>query len=224
MATTKTTTKKTSTASAVVEENSSAELQKENEQLRDMIANMTSQMASMQQMFASMTAEKSSKNKGNDRTVKVYSLITNTYVLSTGEGGRGITFVFDNFGDSKDISIKNLHLIKQWYGYQLEEGWVYIDDTEAVEELGLSEFYDANVLDVKKFKDLANLDNHDKVDFIITNLSKMMKEKVGYLIAEKLEDGEKFDLNYLSELQEAGIDIQKLRKDIAFLRATLNQE
>lgn len=224
MATTKTTTKKTSTAPAAVEENSSSELQKENEQLRDMIANMTSQMASMQQMFASMTAEKSSKNKGNDRTVKVYSLITNTYVLSTGEGGRGITFVFDNFGDSKDISIKNLHLIKQWYGYQLEEGWVYIDDAEAVEELGLSEFYDANVLDVKKFKDLANLDNHDKIDFIITNLSKMMKEKVGYLIAEKLEDGEKFDLNYLSELQEAGIDIQKLRTDIAFLRATLNQE
>ena len=95
-----------------------SELEKQNAELLDLIKSMKEEINTLksQQISQPQIIVQQSANNDLTRTVKVTSLIGNTYFLSTQPNGKGASFRFHNLSDYQE-----LHNLLQIVYHKLEE-------------------------------------------------------------------------------------------------------
>lgn len=179
-----------------------SELEKQNAELLDLIKSMKEEINTLksQQISQPQIIVQQSANNDLTRTVKVTSLIGNTYFLSTQPNGRGASFRFDNYGDSLNIKFTDMQSILQVYGKQFEEGYAVLGSQQDYEDLGVGYMYDM-VLSKDKFDKLLQLKSENDVD-IILNFSDDMLDNVLRIIADKIKNGANYDYNIINKLQK----------------------
>ena len=178
------------------------ELEKQNAELLDLIKSMKEEINNLksQQSIQPQVIVQQSANNDLTRTVKVTSLIGNTYFLSTQPNGRGATFRFNNYGDSLNIKFTEMQSILQIYGRQFEEGYAILGSKKDYEDLGIGYVYDM-VLTKDAFDKLLQLKSEDDVD-IILGFSDEMLDNVLRIIAERINNGANYDMNIINKLQK----------------------
>lgn len=186
----------------VVEDKKDNELEKQNAELLDLIKSMKEEINNLkaQQSIQPQVIVQQSANNDLTRTVKVTSLIGNTYFLSTQPNGKGASFRFDNYGDSLNIKFTDMQSILQIYGKQFEEGYAVLGSQKDYEDLGVGYMYDM-VLSKDKFDKLLQLKSDSDVD-IILNFSDDMLDNILRIIAERIKKGANYDYNIINRLQK----------------------
>ena len=183
-------------------ENKDKELEKQNAELLDLIKSMKEEINNLksQQSIQPQVIVQQSANNDLTRTVKVTSLIGNTYFLSTQPNGRGATFRFNNYGDSLNIKFTEMQSILQIYGRQFEEGYAILGSKKDYEDLGIGYVYDM-VLTKDAFDKLLQLKSEEDVN-IILGFSDEMLDNVLRIIAERINNGANYDMNIINKLQK----------------------
>lgn len=200
---TKTTTAKEKKEEKVVEKkDSTKELEKQNAELMDLIKSMKAEIDTLksQQAIQPQVIVQQSTNGDLTRTVKVTSLIANTYVLSTQPNGRGALFRFEKYGDTQNIKFTEMQSVLQIYGKQFEEGYAVLGSKKDYDDLGIGYAYDM-VLTKDKMDKLLELKSDEDID-IILGFSDDMLDNVLRLIANRIANGANYDYNMINRLQK----------------------
>lgn len=175
------------------------------------IEQLQNQIAEMQKMFATMnktapvTTNKESKSIGSTK-IKVMSLLPYQLNLTTEPLGGGKAYSFYNYGESQKIKFSDLEDIVHNHRKNMEDGIFYICDRNAIEELELTDEYEA-LVDKIGIDAVVDLKDQLAIEMFLS-LSDYMKESVARQIAEKINEGKEYDLNLLAEIQRRSeIDI-----------------
>lgn len=198
-----------------------AEMQLQMEQMRKQLEESKSQAESsnkekteLQQLVEALQSN-SSNDKPLPKKVKVMSLITNKYNLTTEPNGQGKQFTFDEFGDVVTMKTTELEEILsiQKQRTQAEEGWFYILDKDIVEDQELTDSYE-NISNKETLEHVIKLDSDNCVD-IFCGLGKEMQDSLATKMAELILDGVRLDRNRISDISmRADIDIEEIAKSI----------
>ena len=178
------------------------ELQKQNAELLELIKSMKEEINTLkaQQISQPQVIVQQSANSDLTRTVKVTSLLGNSYVLSTQPNGRGAIFRFEKYGESKNIKFTEMQSVLQIYGKQFEEGYAVLVSKKDYEDLGVGYMYDM-VLTKDKMDKLLELKTDEDIE-IILNFSDDMLDNVLRLIAYRINNGANYDYNMINRLQK----------------------
>ncbi len=178
------------------------ELQKQNAELLELIKSMKEEINTLkaQQISQPQVIVQQSANSDLTRTVKVTSLLGNSYVLSTQPNGRGAIFRFEKYGESKNIKFTEMQSVLQIYGKQFEEGYAVLESKKDYEDLGVGYMYDM-VLTKDKMDKLLELKTDEDIE-IILNFSDDMLDNVLRLIAYRINNGANYDYNMINRLQK----------------------
>ena len=173
------------------------------------------QVEDMRAMFAEMqkpkVVEKEHKSIGSTK-IKVMSLIPYKLFLTTEPMGSGKVYSFKGYGDTQKIKFSDLEDIVYNHRKNVEDGIFYICDRKAIEELELTDEYEA-IFDKAKVDEIVELKDQASVEAFLI-LSDFMKESVSRQIADKINEGVEYNFNYLAEIQRRGeIDIIKIAED-----------
>lgn len=189
----------------------------ENKALQEQLAQMQAMMAQLQsqinaQAQANVQPQVVIQQQSNiTRTVKVISLIDNTYVMSTKPLGQGTVYRFDKYGDFKNVKFQDLQDILAINSKQFENGMAVLSSKEDYDDLQIGYIYDM-VLNKERMDDVIKLQSEADVD-IILGMSEEMQEKVYSIIAGKIADGVSYDFNKIKRLEKEGLgNIQEFIK------------
>lgn len=95
----------------------------------------------------------------------------------------------------------------------MEQGHIYIDDPQAVEELGLTEEY-KQIYNQNNIDKMSAMDSDECVELFV-KAQKDIQESVAVDIAKNMANGKEYDRNILNKVKDAtGKDIVKLSEDI----------
>lgn len=184
-------------------------LQEQLAQMKDMMAQLQLQINSQSQIAQPQVVIQQQSNA--TRTVKVISLIDNTYIMSTKPLGQGTVYRFDKYGDFKNVKFQDLQDILAINSKQFENGMAVLASKEDYDDLQIGYMYDM-VLDKDRMDDVIKLQSDADVD-IILGMAKEMQEKVYSIIAGKIADGVSYDFNKIKRLEKEGTgDIQEFIK------------
>ena len=174
------------------------ELKSKNDEMSKMIEQLQAQMMLMQKQMAGTTTE---PKKEKTKKVKVVNLLNMKLNLSTEGFGNGRLFQFEDYGSVVSMSANHLEDILSIGAFrkQAEEGWFYICDNDIVEEMDLSDAYEA-IHDKKTIDYIATLSEDVCVD-MFCGLSDTMKDSVATIMAEKINSGKPLDRNRLADIQ-----------------------
>lgn len=183
-------------------------LKAENDALKKKINDIQAQIDRMLEMQSQPQTQVVNTNKAN-RTVKVTSLLSCAYVLSTSTNSKkGKTYTFDKFGDSKMIRMNDMVDILSLYQHQFEEGMAIFENRQDAIDLDVEYIFD--LAPTKEYMErVILLKSYDDVDFIL-GLSKDMQENVMTLIAENIKNGVNYDYNIIEKLKNEGLDVTQL--------------
>jgi hypothetical protein len=198
-----------------------AELEKENDTLKNSVTEMQEQMKQMMEQMKQMQNEPRYAAQGDitTRKIPVISLLHNPAILSTERFGAGVPYEFPEYGCERKIKYTDLERIVALcktiafetnveYSF-FERGCFYIDDKEAVEELGLGSFYE-KMFTKKMVDDCINLKNETVIN-IFKTANDTVKESIVRAIIENINKGYNYDLNLLAIFSKVyGKDIQEL--------------
>lgn len=211
-----TTTKKRTTK---VEENNNEinvenKLQEENSALNELIVQMQKQIEELKQQQTNNKESQAQQvviqqNSDLTRSVKVVSLLSNVYNLSTqpyGKGGR--TYQFNNFGESHMIKFNDMQDILSLYLSQFEKGYAVLTNKQDYVDLGVGYIYD-EVLNQEKVEKLVKLEDDKSVETII-GMEEDMQEKICNIIATNISKGISYDYNKIKKLEDAGLQINEI--------------
>jgi len=200
--------------------NPSINLEQENKQLRSeldelkqMVLNLTQNQVNQQsiqniaesQSFNTTIDEDDSDIRPN-KYIKVMSLNFGKLVLSTESKGQGKVFVFNKFGDVKNIVYSELaNLIHHQQSFA-EQGRFYVFDKQVIKNHGLIEYY--NKFMTKEMID--NILNHNREEIIalFNNTTKTQRDIIVNLLIKKIVDGIDVDItkvDIISRLAEVNI-------------------
>ena len=99
------------------------------------------------------------------------------------------------------------------YPRTMEQGLIYITNSDVVEELGLTEEY-KNLYTKDMMDSVLNLNDEHAVD-LFNGMPTVLKESVSVEMAKKIKDGHVYDLNLLNKIKEtSGFDIMNLSNEI----------
>jgi len=204
----------------VVEEKSTPlspiNLEKENKTLRselDELKQMVLNLTQNQQITPVVESTNINSNTDEDdsdirpnKYIKVMSLNFGKLVLSTKSKGQGKVFVFNKFGDVKNIVYSELaNLIHHQQSFA-EQGRFYVFDKQVVKNHGLVEYYE-------KFMDkemIENILDHNREEIItlFNNTTKTQRDIIVNLLIKKIVDGVDVDItkiDIISRLAEVNI-------------------
>ncbi|MCK9198250.1 MAG: hypothetical protein M0P49_01465 [Bacilli bacterium] len=204
----------------VVEEKSTPlspiNLEKENKTLRselDELKQMVLNLTQNQQITPVVESTNINSNTDEDdsdirpnKYIKVMSLNFGKLVLSTESKGQGKVFVFNKFGDVKNIVYSELaNLIHHQQSFA-EQGRFYVFDKQVVKNHGLVEHYE-------KFMNkemIDNILNHNREEIIalFNNTTKTQRDIIVNLLIKKIVNGEDVDItkvDIISRLAEVNI-------------------
>ena len=150
------------------------------------------------------------------KKIKVVNLLGYQVNLSTEPMGAGKTFVFEDYGSTMKIKFDDLEDCYASYRKTFEDGWLYITDADAVEELGLKDDYQ-KLYDKKTVDNIIALKSDLEVGMFL-NMASDLQDSTARAIAEKMAEGVKYDLNLTHMIEEAtDIDFEKMVSDIKSL-------
>lgn len=179
-----------------------AELEQENENLSASLTAMQEQMAVLMQQMQNLSNSKSKDEPVTfNHKIKVISLIDYPLYLTTEEYGGGKKFEFPRYGYEHNIKFDDLENIVHLTRKFAEDGFYYICDERAVEELGLDEAY-KNILSKEKIAEIVELYNGTAVS-LFQGASHDMQENIVEMIANKINKENKvYDLNLLDQINK----------------------
>ncbi len=209
----------------VVEEKSTPlspiNLEKENKKLRselDELKQMVLNLTQNQQIQNIPQVESTNINTANTPTdeddsdirpnkyIKVMSLNFGKLVLSTESKGQGKVFVFNKFGDVKNIVYSELaNLIHHQQSFA-EQGRFYVFDKQVIKNHGLVEHYD-KFMNKEMFDNILNHSREEIIN-LFNKTTKTQKEVIVNLLIKKIVDGEDVDItkvDIISRLAEVNI-------------------
>jgi hypothetical protein len=144
-----------------------------------------------------------------DEYINVMSLLDIRLTLSTLGYGKGKTFKFENFGQTKRIPYSDLVQIIENHKNFLEWGYFYILDERVVRVNGLEDIY-KNILTKEKIEQV--LDGKGDVVSIYKSANQNQKEIINSIIIERLtKNPNSMDLNLVDKISRIG-DINLLEK------------
>ena len=194
-------------------------MEKQLEQMQKMMAEMQEKMANMampQQIIVQQEA-----NKDATRMVKVTCMVGNTYWLSTEPYGKGKTYRFEGYGDSKNIKFTDMISILETYGTQFEQGMAILGSKKDYEDLQLDYCYN-DIFTKEQMDNIVNLVTDDDVN-IILNMQDEMQENVLYMIADKVVDKFNYDYNKIKKLED-NTNLEKIIESAKIGRDTEDEE
>lgn len=201
----RTSTKTSTTKSANDEKNKDENL--------DLIKQMQKQIEQLQSQLAQAQSQPNvvvQSNSDITRTVKVVSMLPHTYVLSvkSNHKEKGRTYVFDKFGEVKNIRFSDMVEIVNNYNSQFEKGYAILTSQKDYEDLGIGYIYN-EVMNKEAVERLISLVDDNAVDTIL-NMDKDTAERFVALIARKMSEGYNYDFNKIKELEKNGYDIDEM--------------
>lgn len=201
----RTSTKTSTTKSANDEKNKDENL--------DLIKQMQKQIEQLQSQLAQAQSQPNvvvQSNSDITRTVKVVSMLPHTYVLSVKSNPKekGRTYVFDKFGEAKNIRFSDMVEIVNNYNSQFEKGYAILTSQKDYEDLGVGYIYN-EVMNKEAVERLISLVDDNAVDTIF-NMDKDTAERFVSLIARKMSEGYNYDFNKIKELKKNGYDIEEM--------------
>lgn len=182
-------------------------LEKENKQLKTeldeikkLLLNLTHKQQLDQTIQSEYTIEKTEYSSEEDdsdirpnKYIKVMSLNFGKLVLSSEGRGQGKVFVFNKFGDVKNIVYSDLANLIHHQQTFAEQGRFYIFDKKVVKNHGLDEYY--NKFMTKEMIDKILEHNREEVVNLFTNTTEAQKETIVNILIKKIIDGEDVDIN-----------------------------
>lgn len=150
------------------------------------------------------------------RTVKVISMMNNSYNLSTEPLGKGKLYNFARYGDFKNIKFSDLQDIMNHFGYQFEKGMAILASKADYDDLQMGYVYD-DILNQESMEKLLKLNSFESIS-LIEKMDKDMQDNIMSLVADRIANGSSYDLNIIEELKsftqlEESIKIAKENKE-----------
>lgn len=191
----------------------SANDEKNKDENLDLIKQMQKQIEQLQSQLAQAQSQPNvvvQSNSDITRTVKVVSMLPHTYVLSVKSNPKekGRTYVFDKFGEVKNIRFSDMVEIVNNYNSQFEKGYAILTSQKDYEDLGIGYIYN-EVMNKEAVERLISLVDDNAVDTIL-NMDKDTAERFVALIARKMSEGYNYDFNKIKELEKNGYDIDEM--------------
>lgn len=194
------------------------QVKKEKDELAKMLKMMQAQMESLQNQFNAQNSDNNNivvtQSDNITRTVKVISLVPNTYNLTTQPNGRGKIYTFNKFGDSLNIRFTDMQDILNIYGQQFESGMAILTNKKDYDDLAIGYLWDS-VISKDKLDRLLELKDEESIDAIL-NMDKDTQERIARIIAQKIFDGVNYNYNVIRDLEDNGIEINSI---VEMLRA-----
>lgn len=197
-------------------------LEKENKQLKselDEIKKLLLNLTQNQTQVTTTTVD-NKRNEFNEedfeirpnKYIKVMSLNFGKLVLTTEGRGQGKTFIFNKFGDIKNIVYSDLaNLIHHQQSFA-EQGRFYIFDKKVIINHGLVEYYN-NFL-TKEVIDNILEHNRDELISLFKNTTDTQREVIVNILIKKIVDGEDVDIAKVDILSRlANINIYDIARD-----------
>ena len=113
-------------------------------------------------------------------------------------------FEWAEFGDVQYITLGELITMKSTQPRMLKEGWLIVDDEEAIEQLGLAKMY-GNLFEIDDIDEFFDLPENE-IKRILTNMPRGFKVSLGNFARERVESGT-LDSNRKIKLLEELLDI-----------------
>lgn len=188
------------------------QVKKEKDELAKMLKKMQAQMESLQNQFNAQNSDNNNivvtQSDNITRTVKVISLVPNTYNLTTQPNGRGKLYTFNKFGDSLNIRFTDMQDILNIYGQQFESGMAILTNKKDYDDLAIGYLWDS-VISKDKLDRLLELKDEESIDAIL-NMDKDSQERIARIIAQKIFDGVNYNYNVIRDLEDNGIEINSI--------------
>lgn len=188
------------------------QVKKEKDELAKMLKMMQAQMESLQNQFNAQNSDNNNivvtQSDNITRTVKVISLVPNTYNLTTQPNGRGKLYTFNKFGDSLNIRFTDMQDILNIYGQQFESGMAILTNKKDYDDLAIGYLWDS-VISKDKLDRLLELKDKESIDAIL-NMDKDTQERIARIIAQKIFDGVNYNYNVIRDLEDNGIEINSI--------------
>lgn len=188
------------------------QVKKEKDELAKMLKKMQAQMESLQNQFNAQNSDNNNivvtQSDNITRTVKVISLVPNTYNLTTQPNGRGKLYTFNKFGDSLNIRFTDMQDILNIYGQQFESGMAILTNKKDYDDLAIGYLWDS-VISKDKLDRLLELKDKESIDAIL-NMDKDTQERIARIIAQKIFDGVNYNYNVIRDLEDNGIEINSI--------------
>lgn len=113
------------------------------------------------------------------------------------------------YGDIQEIKIGELMTMKSSQPRILNECWLMILDEDVVEAMGLSKLY-KNVITIDKADELFSL-SAEKIEEVLSKSPKIVKENIGRLVKQRVDNGEWESLTKLSAIEKTlGVDFSEI--------------
>lgn len=170
--------------------------------------------------------EKQSKEATKPQVVSVDSkyhkrvLVTNIsdwgVTLKTSNDGNATQFRLDRFGSTLPISYEDLGKCINTDMRLFTDGYVYINDREAIEDNYLESYYE-KFLDAKKISDILNFSEKELTE-MVHNTTPTIQQTICTQIARKILQNESVDMNkahIIGKACEPPIDIFELSKKLS---------
>lgn len=194
------------------DDNELEQVKKEKDELAKMLKMMQAQMESLQNQFNAQNSDNNNivvtQSDNITRTVKVISLVPNTYNLTTQPNGRGKIYTFNKFGDSLNIRFTDMQDILNIYGQQFESGMAILTNKKDYDDLAIGYLWDS-VISKDKLDRLLELKDEESIDAIL-NMDKDTQERIARIIAQKIFDGVNYNYNVIRDLEDNGIEINSI--------------
>ncbi len=188
------------------------QVKKEKDELAKMLKKMQAQMESLQNQFNAQNSDNNNivvtQSDNITRTVKVISLVPNTYNLTTQPNGRGKLYTFNKFGDSLNIRFTDMQDILNIYGQQFESGMAILTNKKDYDDLAIGYLWDS-VISKDKLDRLLELKDEESINAIL-NMDKDTQERIARIIAQKIFDGVNYNYNVIRDLEDNGIEINSI--------------
>ena len=113
-------------------------------------------------------------------------------------------FEWAEYGDVQYITLGELIAMKSTQPRMLKEGWLIVDDEEAIEQLGLAKLY-GNMFEIDDIDEFFDLSERE-MKRILTNMPRGFKKSLGNFARERVQSGQ-LDSNRKIKLLEELLDI-----------------
>ena len=142
-----------------------------------------------------------------DAYIKVVSLYPGWLNLSTKAYGKGKTFTFKSFGETKRILYSDLIEILEVYRHFLEKGYFYIMNRNVIRKNGLDDIC-VNVLTRQNIDMILMGKNDDNIVSLFKSANESQREVITDMLISKMLANEEVDLNLIDKLTRiSGIKI-----------------
>ena len=113
-------------------------------------------------------------------------------------------FEWKEYGDVQYITLGELITMKSTQPRMLKEGWLIVDDEEAIEQLGLAKMY-GNLFEIDDIDEFFAL-NEREIKRILTNMPRGFKKSLATFARERIQSGD-LDSNRKIKLLEELLEV-----------------